>query len=324
MQGKSRFDGLLQSLTNTRADAVMLQYNPFAWGNRGWAPDLVNTIRKFKSSRPDVVLAVMFHETYMMNPGFKSWVMRQYQGRQFRALNALSDIAFYSTELWANEQRRRDPSARVVHLPVGANLPISTTTTLDARRRWDIEEHDFVCGVFGGAHPSKMLSWIEVAVNRIATEHEPGRRVVFLHVGGERLHWSNVNVPIVRTGRLPADEAADAIAAMDLMISPFTDGVSTRRGSVMAALQNGVPVLSTNGHATDSIWDTQNRQAVFLASPTDVNEWETVIDDAVVSALDTDSEYRETIRQFYQSHFSWEVIADSMCHHLRIACRQDR
>lgn len=319
LKGSRRFDGLLQSLTKTKSDAVVLQYNPFAWGHRGWAPDLVNVFRAFKSLRPDVVLAVMFHETFMMNPGFKSWIMRQYQRRQFRALNELVDVAFYSTELWATERRQRDPKGIVVHLPVGANLPRSQNNPLQVRRQWGIEECDIVCGVFGGAHPSKMFPWIEVAANRIGADKDSERRVVLLHVGGERLAWSRVSVPIVRTGRLPADQAADAIAVMDLMISPFTDGVSTRRGSVMAALQHGVPVLTTSGHATDSVWYEQNHNAIFLAPSTDQQAWINAIDVATRSIRNVHSNKRENICQFYETNFSWKVIAESVGQHLLLA-----
>ncbi len=40
---------------------------------------------------------------------------------------------------------------------------------------------------------------------------------------------------------------AEAIAAMDIMLNPFTDGISTRRGSALAALQQGVPLVTTKG-----------------------------------------------------------------------------
>jgi len=44
---------------------------------------------------------------------------------------------------------------------------------------------------------------------------------------------------------------------MDLFLSPFSDGVSTRRGSVMAALQHGVPVASTIGIWSDRLFEDE-------------------------------------------------------------------
>lgn len=319
LQDSRRFDGLLRSLIKTDADAVVLQYNPFAWGSRGWAPDLVNAIRSFKAARPDVVLAVMFHETFMMNPGFRSWLMRLYQRRQFENLCSASDISFFSTELWTQQCRKAHPDLNAFHLPVGANLPVSTHDHSATRQQWQIQQNDFVCGVFGGAHPSRMLPWIERAIEQIAQRCHPKQQVVLLHVGGEPIHWTVPNVHVVSTGRLPAKEATDAVAIMDLMINPFSDGISTRRGSAMAALQNGVPVLTTRGHATDSLWERQVDQAVFLSSPRSVLDWDEATQRAWQASKQRNPASQKQIKDFYCENFSWSVIGQALRDHLSAA-----
>ena len=314
-EGSRRFSGLSDRLQHTTSDAVVLQYNPFGWGRRGWVPDLVRTIERFKNARPDVRLGVMFHETFMMNPGFRSWVMRQYQRRQFDKLVSISDVCFFSTELWAIQHRARNTNT-AVHLPVGANLPIADDVGSDMfRHQYDIGEDDFVCGVFGGAHPSRMLPWIESAVGEIRSQHAKNRRLYFIHIGGEPIDWSMSGVDIHRTGRVEASVASDAVAAMDLMINPFVDGISTRRGSAMAALQNGVPVLSTRGHATDGIWTTQQGKSVFLAPPNDPIAWLQTTRDAFKS-INRNMVSKDAIKKFYDDNFSWHVIAKTLCEHL--------
>ena len=47
-------------------------------------------------------------------------------------------------------------------------------------------------------------------------------------------------------------EIARRLAAADIF-SPLIDGVSTRRGTLMAALQHGLPIVGTAGPLTDSI-----------------------------------------------------------------------
>lgn len=310
--GPQRFANLLERLVKTNADSVILQYNPFAWGRRGWAPDLVRTVESFKRARPDVCLAVMFHETYMMNPGFRSWVMRLYQRRQFQRLTAIADVCFFSTELWANQLSDRDPNARSVHLPVGSNLPLSAADPLVTRQKWSIGENDFVCGVFGGNHPSRMVPWIDAAVDQMNRENDSGRKMFFLHVGGDKIDWSVPAIPTIVTGRLSATEAADAIAIMDLMINPFSDGISTRRGSAMAALQHGVPVLTTRGHATESLWDDEEGRCVFR-SPNDCRDrWLQACREAWQATVARDANRRESIKRFYRNHFDWPVIAGKL------------
>lgn len=317
LTGPKRFAALREHLATTDADAVVLQYNPFGWGRRGWAPDLVHEFRRFKKMRPDVRFGVMFHETFMMNPGFRSWVMRLYQRRQFIGLSSIADVCFFSTELWTHEARERDPDVNAVHLPVGANLPRSTVDPMTTRKHWGIQADDFVCGVFGGAHPSRMLPWVESAVEQIAKQRRSSGRVVFLHVGGEWIDWSMPNeVLVVRTGRLPAIDASDATAIMDLMINPFSDGISTRRGSVMAALLNGVPVLSTQGHATDRLWHNQISKSLFLSAANCTESWNRETHDAAAILAELKDGRKDQIKLFYDDHFSWSVIAESVCHHL--------
>jgi glycosyltransferase involved in cell wall biosynthesis len=54
-----------------------------------------------------------------------------------------------------------------------------------------------------------------------------------------------------RPGWLSDEDLAAAIAAADLFLLPLADGVSTRRTTLMAALQHGLPVVATRGPLTD-------------------------------------------------------------------------
>lgn len=56
------------------------------------------------------------------------------------------------------------------------------------------------------------------------------------------------------TGTLSSENISRHISACDLMLQPYQDGVSGRRTSVMTALSHGVPVVTTMGKATESIW----------------------------------------------------------------------
>ncbi|QDV66353.1 hypothetical protein Poly24_00370 [Rosistilla carotiformis] len=314
LHGKRRFDGLQRALATTQADAVVLQYNPFAWGRRGWAPDLGHTWLAARKANPSVCWSTMFHETYTLSPGLRAWAMRQYQKRQFRLLAEHSDVCFFSTGTWADEFARSDPSAKAIHLPVGANLREPAVSRQAMRSRWGISREDFVVGVFGGGHQSRMLNRIEHAVDAISNYVTP-RRVVFLHVGGNAIAWSMKRCKVIATGRLPDVDAAGAISTMDLMINPFTDGVSTRRGSVIAALQNSVPVLTTFGAVSEPLWREVEDSFVFLAPPRDENLWSEATLRAV-RAIELDAaEMRPAAREFYRHNFSWASVASSLLNH---------
>jgi glycosyltransferase involved in cell wall biosynthesis len=65
------------------------------------------------------------------------------------------------------------------------------------------------------------------------------------------------------TGRLASRELSAHLAACDLLVQPFPDGVSTRRTSVMAGLAHGVAVATTEGRLTEPLWAAS--RAVALA-----------------------------------------------------------
>ncbi len=56
------------------------------------------------------------------------------------------------------------------------------------------------------------------------------------------------------TGALSAGDISRHISACDVMLQPYQDGVSGRRTSVMTALSHGVPVVTTEGKATEHCW----------------------------------------------------------------------
>ncbi|MEM9110821.1 MAG: hypothetical protein AAGC72_12430 [Planctomycetota bacterium] len=310
--GGTGLQRLAERLEATKADAVVLQYNPFGWGRRGWAPGLVSAMRRLKKQRDDVLLSVMFHETYVMNKGWKAWVMRRHQLPQFHALIDLADVCFFSTENWADQQQRRRPEKMIEHLPVGSNLRRSEAVRSETRKRLGIAADALVVGAFGGQHPSRPFDWIRSGAERIAATAKD-RSVVLLHVGGRGDEVPPGPTRLLATGRLPESEAADVIAIMDVMLNPFIDGLSTRRGSAIAALQHGVPVVSTMGHATDRLWRSESSLGVFLTDKVEEGAWLAAVD-ACLKQLQRDPEScGSAALRLFEENLSWPVIATRLC-----------
>jgi len=65
------------------------------------------------------------------------------------------------------------------------------------------------------------------------------------------------------TGTLAADTLSLHIAACDVILQPYIDGVSSRRTSVMVCLAHGRPVVTTRGPLTETFW--ADTDAVTLA-----------------------------------------------------------
>jgi hypothetical protein len=78
-------------------------------------------------------------------------------------------------------------------------------------------------------------------------------------------------------GYIKAEELGAHIAACDVFVQPYPDGVTTRRTSVMACLAHARAVVTTRGHLTEPIWDEAG--AVALANVTDASGFVAVAND---------------------------------------------
>src|SRR5439155_8453027 len=75
--------------------------------------------------------------------------------------------------------------------------------------------------------------------------------------------YPNLVTQLIATGGLPSDEAAAHLAACDVLVQPFIDGITCRRTSAMAGLALGVPTVSTRGPLTEPMWEES--QSVIIA-----------------------------------------------------------
>jgi len=64
---------------------------------------------------------------------------------------------------------------------------------------------------------------------------------------------------------LPGPELSSHLAACDLLIQPYPDGASSRRSSLMAGLSHGVPILTTSGRLSESLWGESGAVAIVPA-----------------------------------------------------------
>lgn len=70
------------------------------------------------------------------------------------------------------------------------------------------------------------------------------------------------------TGTLASHQLSLHISACDVLLQPYIDGVSSRRTSVMVGLSHCIPIVTTSGRLTESLW--AESEAVALAPVEDV------------------------------------------------------
>jgi glycosyltransferase involved in cell wall biosynthesis len=64
------------------------------------------------------------------------------------------------------------------------------------------------------------------------------------------------------TGYVDPADLSRYLEACDLFLQPYPDGITSRRTSSMACLSLGLPILTTCGHLTESLWETSGAVAL--------------------------------------------------------------
>jgi glycosyltransferase involved in cell wall biosynthesis len=249
-----RLDRALDRFPGPRT--VLVQYTPHAFGWRAMnLPLAAWAASRWFRRRDDV--RVMFHEVAY------PWVRRPLRHNLIAAVNRLMAAvllrgcarAYVSIPAWVPMLKRLGAGRRpIVWTPVPANVPTDPDPARVSTRRVELGGGPVV-GHFG-TYGSLVTDLLGPAL-RALWKRRADVRVLLLGAGGERWRGELAGDRpdrVTATGPLPAMEVAEHLQACDLVIQPYPDGASTRRGSLMAALANGVPVVTTLGALSEPIW----------------------------------------------------------------------
>jgi glycosyltransferase involved in cell wall biosynthesis len=231
--------------------------------------------------------------------------MGAWQRVQLWALRLAADVVLVSIQAWTEVIGPR-PRRPVHHVPVGSALPDMRAARTDQRRELGLADETVVLCAFGTAHPTRLTRHIERAALSVKAR---GQEVVVLNLGlgAKPLAALEGEVRVLTPGRLDVQSLARWLAASDLYLAPFEDGVSTRRTTLMAALQHALPVVATDGPLTDGV--LRSSDALRLVPPSD----EALFAEQVcrlASAAPDRAVLGRRARELYERHFAWPHIVD--------------
>lgn len=210
---------------------------------------------------------------------------------------------------WLPEDR-----SKAFFIPIGSNLPECSSFSQPqgaptGRRRvaiFGVTEHDIASESFqihrAVIRATKYIQDLEVVlIGRGSGEAQPALQRAFA--------GSNVRLSVL--GVLTTQELAQYLASSDVLL--FVRGsISIRRGTVIAAISCGLPVVGYSGPETDSL---VQEAGVKLAPERDVD----ALGDALTDVLCDEgiqSQLRERNKRAYANHFSWDKIAEKFAERL--------
>lgn len=147
---------------------------------------------------------------------------------------------------------------RLWEVPIGANIEPSGGREAARRKVCEAQNlsgEGIILAHFGFYYPGKGAEQILEAAGRWK---EAGRDFRLFMIGGrrnddggfypelqERGRQLGLGDSVVWTGYVASEEVTEILLAADLFLAPFEGGISSRRGSLMAAIVHGLPVVST-------------------------------------------------------------------------------
>lgn len=303
---------VIAAIDGLRPTWLHIQYQTGAYAMRPGVNLLPWRLRSLPA-RPRI--AVTFHDLLRPYLFPKAGPVRGWVNRRL-AVDA--DAVVATNDADAAELRRTLPAARPpVVIPIGSNIVVSPPHPYSRaawRERAGASPGELLVAYFGLLSPSKGA---DLLVEALALLKRPWRLMI---IGGAatapqdqayaaalraRINALGLASRTSTTGHVAATEVSAWLLAADCVALPFTDGASFRRGSLLAALAHGCPVITTE--PPDSATRGMLTDTAVLVPPGDRA--------ALLAALErlaTDGALRATLAAAgppLAARFSWEMIA---------------
>ena len=253
---------LLNWLSRVQPDVINLQFQTAAYDMMPWIHFLPRLAK--------APLVTTFHDLrypYLFPKAgpLRNWIVRR--------------LAQWSTGLIAtnHEDFHGLAGMRRRLIPIGSNIKrreLSPGERKALRDSFGISGGGILLGHFGFI---KQIKGVHHLLEALAQLRADGQDIQLVFIGGRsntidsgedaaylrrldaRIAEADLAGAIHWTGYLPDAEVAGLLGAVDLMVLPFCDGASYRRGSLMAAINQGCAIMTTEPVvAIDSFVHGQN------------------------------------------------------------------
>lgn len=293
---------------------VLVQYTALAWSERGFPLRFLRVLRILRLAGAQV--AMVYHDVL---PYQGSRTIDKLRRRaQVHAMNEAlrsCDLGVFTVPLtkipWVGKKH-----TRAVFIPVGANLP-QPESAWTMKRDENMLPTICVFGITGGEGGIWEIASISEALQIVAERLGKLRLVVMGRHSDTaekalRNLMDKLPIEISVLGVLPGREIVRHMACCDVLLF-VRGGISSRRGSAIAGIACGLPVVALDGPETAP--PITEAGVVFADS-----RRQRGLGEALLKVL-SDTEYRglltERSRRAQEKYFSWKAIAVRYAEELR-------
>lgn len=287
-----------------RESWVLMQYTTLAWSRKGFPLQALRTLSAVRQS--GARCGVVFHDFGpFMAGGLVGGFRRACHLHVLKGLYQQADRAIFTVPL---EKVAWLPTVHGManFVPVGANCP----TPSEIHPKCDGVKTVAIYCVTGSPHMAREVSAIGYAMKRAKTVAGPLRLVVFGRGSQEadaalRQEFAGTDIEVRTLGLLSPEEVTATLAGSDVLLF-VRGGISSRRGSAIAGIACGLPIVAYQG--TEIAWPVT--EAGLIAAPAGDCESLSVALARVLSDDTLRASLAERSRCAHARYFSWAAIAD--------------
>ena len=250
---------LASRLRHAPASRLLVQYVPQAFGWKGMNWPFCDWLRRLHCRD----LTVVFHEVAYPREAYQAARLRLLSLVTHRMARLAAQAAtriFVTTPQWSRMLRALAAGlAPILELPVFSNIPVVHDPAAVQALRMRAGGGEMQCIGHFGAFP-RPLPDLLTAPLVACLRRAPARIALLFGYGSDRerdrivREYPDLQARIHAGGTLSESRVSLHIQACDVMLQPYPDGATSRRGTLMAALAHGVPVVTTIGALSEPLW----------------------------------------------------------------------
>lgn len=311
---------ILTILREHSPDVLNIQYVPHAYHPRSFTftinilPLILRVIRK------NIKIVITIHECHLpWLPSLKGSLMSLWHRIMLFLICTFSHEIVVTTKQWNRLLKRVLVFKKTEWVPVGSNIPMAEfpeeeKKSLKNKILNGIQDCILITS-FGTLHESKDLNTI---INVLKTLREK-YKIKFIWIGGkgikEKLRedfdkkFKENKIDAEFTGEIGRAEIYKYLSISDIFLQPYTQGVTTNRGSLIAALGIGVPLVTTYSDNTDECF--KDGKVILLVPAGDDKEIMNLLT-SLINDRKLMIEIGQKEKDLFNKFFSWRSIADNL------------
>lgn len=317
---------LLEKIKRSGCSVFNLQYVPQSFTRFGLNPALNWILWKIRRELKSRIL-VTFHEVYEPYQLSRPW---RWPIASLQRLQLFLFLAMAHKIIFVIPEHQR----RVVNtfpfwkhktgcVSAFSTVPYATPPkNIEAIRvKWGIGPRDIVLGVFSKTLHHALQLELAMEVSAHLKKKDLATRLLFIGSLSEdnpayfqklQAYANRLGEKPIWTGKLSLNEISECLSIVDYYLCLSPDGITSRSGSVMAALQHGKPVICGPSPHMDSF--TGFTKAVAMTSKLDTESVQQAILDLEKQPTKSKA-LREEAQKFYQNSFTLEKISKEILSH---------